>query len=221
MPTSTWFRLDPAKRERVLEAAQREFGTHGYSTGSLNTIAREADIAKGSLFQYFADKLEFFTYVADETARRIRATMELRIAATDFEQPYADWLGDVCCLWADYFAEHPLERGVTAAINWEIDNAVRALVRKPSNEHYLASIRPLLAQWRERGEVRAGLDDDTACALLLLILPHLALAPYYDGVDPVLGLRGRTPEEQYPIIRGLVAALAPAFAANAGSTVEA
>ena len=129
MPTSTWFRLNPVKRERILEAAQREFGTHGYSTGSLNTIAREADIAKGSLFQYFEDKLEFFAYVAEETARRIHAEMERRIAASDFEQSFTHWLGDVCCMWADYFAEHPLERGVTAAVNLEIDNAVRALVR--------------------------------------------------------------------------------------------
>ena len=56
MPTSTWFRLNVAKRERVLEVAMREFGENGYSTGSLNTIAREAGIAKGSLFQYFGDK---------------------------------------------------------------------------------------------------------------------------------------------------------------------
>jgi AcrR family transcriptional regulator len=211
MPTSTWFRLNADKRERVLEAAQREFGLHGYSTGSLNTIAREADIAKGSLFQYFADKLEFFTYVADESARRIREEMERRIATTDFEQSFTEWLGDVCCLWADYYADHPLERGITAAINLEIDNAVRALVREPSNQHYIQTMRPLMALWRERDDIRADLDDDMVISLLMLILPHLALAPYYDGVDPVLGLRGKTPEEQYPIIRNMVATLGPVF----------
>ncbi|GAB3663592.1 TetR/AcrR family transcriptional regulator [Actinocorallia lasiicapitis] len=215
MPTSTWYRLNPAKRERVLEAAQREFGTHGYSTGSLNTIAREADIAKGSLFQYFADKLEFFTYVAEETTGRIRAEMERRIAGLDFEQTYTEWLADVCCVWADYFAEHPLERGVTAAINLEIDNTVRALVRKPSNEHYLASIKPLIALWREKNGMRAELDDDHATAMLLLILPHFALGPYYDGIDPVLGLRGKTPAEQHPIIRSFIRTLSPVFDAKA------
>jgi len=211
MPTSTWYRLNPVKRERILEAAQLEFGTHGYSTGSLNTIAREADIAKGSLFQYFEDKLEFFTYVAEETASRIHTEMERRIAASDFDQSFTHWLGDVCCMWADYFAEHPLERGVTAAINLEIDNAVRALVRKPSNHYYMRTIPPLTKVWRERGDVRPDLDDDATTALLMLILPHLALAPYYDGVDPVLGLRGKSPEEQHPVIRAFVSNLAPLF----------
>ncbi|MCD0451432.1 TetR/AcrR family transcriptional regulator [Actinocorallia sp. API 0066] len=195
----------------MLEAAQREFGAHGYSTGSLNTIAREADIAKGSLFQYFSDKLEFFTYVAEETARRIREEMELGIAALDPDQSFTHWLGDVGCLWADYFAAHPLERAVTAAMNLEIDNTVRTLVRGPSNQHYRESISPLLARWRERGEIRADLDDDTALALLMIVLPHLALAPYYDGLDPILGLRGKSPEEQYPIIRTFVATLGPIF----------
>lgn len=214
MPTSTWFRLNPDKRERVLQAAQREFGAHGYSTGSLNTIAREADIAKGSLFQYFADKLEFFTYVAEETARRIRDEMEAGIAASDFDQSFTHWLGDVCCLWADYFSAHPLERAVTAAMHLEIDNTVRTLVREPSNQHYRESIIPLLARWRERGEIRTDLDDAAALGLLMLVLPHLALAPYYDGLDPVQGLRGKSPEEQYPIIRSFVATLAPIFEAK-------
>ena len=53
MPRPTWFNLDEGRRERVLRAAMAEFGSRGYSAGSLNVIAREAGVAKGSLFQYF------------------------------------------------------------------------------------------------------------------------------------------------------------------------
>ncbi|MBL3753086.1 TetR/AcrR family transcriptional regulator, partial [Mycobacteroides abscessus] len=52
MPTVTWARVDPARRAAVVEAAEAEFGAHGYSQGSLNVIARRAGVAKGSLFQY-------------------------------------------------------------------------------------------------------------------------------------------------------------------------
>lgn len=55
MPTVTWARVDPARRAAVVEAAEAEFGAHGFSRGSLNVIARRAGVAKGSLFQYFAD----------------------------------------------------------------------------------------------------------------------------------------------------------------------
>ncbi len=56
MPTVTWARVDATRRAAVIEAAEAEFGAHGFSGGSLNVIARRAGVAKGSLFQYFADK---------------------------------------------------------------------------------------------------------------------------------------------------------------------
>lgn len=60
MPTVTWARVDPARRAAVVEAAEAEFGAHGFSRGSLNVIARRAGVAKGSLFQYFADKRDLY-----------------------------------------------------------------------------------------------------------------------------------------------------------------
>ncbi|MEU5877741.1 TetR/AcrR family transcriptional regulator [Spirillospora sp. NPDC047279] len=212
MPTSTWFRLNVAKRERVLEVAMREFGDHGYSTGSLNTIAREAGIAKGSLFQYFTDKLEFFAFVCDETSRRIREEMERRIALLDFEQSFEEWLFDVLCEWTEYMADHPLERAVTAATNFELDNSVRSVVRDTANQHYLQVLHPTLQLWQERGEIRADADRDVLATLFLMTLPYLALAPYYDGLDPVLDLRGRSPRDQRPVIRQFLAGIRPLFA---------
>ncbi|WP_018655799.1 TetR/AcrR family transcriptional regulator [Actinomadura flavalba] len=212
MPTSTWFRLNVAKRDRVLKVAMREFGDNGYSTGSLNTIAREAGIAKGSLFQYFTDKLEFFAFVCDETSRSIREEMERRIARLDFDQPFDGWLFDVLCEWTEYMSENPLERAVTAATNFELDNAVRSVVRDTANQHYLQVVHPSLKLWQERGDIRPDADVDVLATLLLMMLPHLALAPYYDGLDPVLDLRGRGPSEQRPIIRRLIDGFRPLFA---------
>lgn len=212
MPTSTWFRLDVAKRERVLEVAMREFGENGYSTGSLNTIAREAGIAKGSLFQYFSDKLEFFAFVCDEASRRVREEMERRIARVAFDQSFDGWLFDVLCDWTEYMADHPLERGVTAATNFELDNSVRSVVRDTANQHYLQVIHPTLRLWQEQGEIRADADLAVLATWLMTILPFLALAPYYDGLDPIHELRGRTPAEQRPVIRQLISGFRPMFA---------
>ena len=190
----------------------KEFGEHGYSTGSLNTIAREAGIAKGSLFQYFNDKLEFFAFVCDEASRRIREEMERRMANVDFDQQFDEWLFDVMCDWSEYMEAHPLERGVTAATNFELDNAVRAVVRDTANQHYLQVIHPTLQLWQEMGQIRADADLEVLATTILSLLPFLALAPYYDGLDPIHGLRGRTPAQQRPVIRQLIAGYRPMFA---------
>jgi hypothetical protein len=52
-------------------------------------------------------------------------------------------------------------------------------------------------------------------SLLLMIFPHLALAPYMRGLDPVLGLDEHTPEQPALAVRRLVSVLAAAFAASA------
>lgn len=212
MPTSTWFRLNVAKRERVLEVAMREFGAHGYSTGSLNAIARDAGIAKGSLFQYFTDKQEFFAYVCDEASRRVREDMQRRISRLDLDQPFEDWLCDALCEWTEYMADHPLERGVTAATNFELDNSVRGVVRDTANQHYMQIIDPVLSYWHDRDDIRPDADLQVIATMLMLALPFFALAPYYDGLDPILKLRGRSAAEQRPVIRQFIAGVRPMFA---------
>ena len=51
-------------------------------------------------------------------------------------------------------------------------------------------------------------------SLLLMIFPHLALAPYMRGLDPILGLDEPTPEQPALAVRRLVAVLAAAFSAK-------
>ena len=46
---------------------------------------------------------------------------------------------------------------------------------------------------------------------MLMIFPHLALAPYVRGMDPVLGLDEPSPEQPALAVRRLVAVLAAAF----------
>ncbi|MGW0364696.1 TetR/AcrR family transcriptional regulator [Streptomyces sp. NPDC002990] len=196
MPTTTWTHLPPDRRERVLVAAMDEFGTHGYSTGSLNVIAREAGVAKGSLFQYFAGKLDLFTYVAEQTSLRIYEAMRpwldgYRPDGTGTARDFPAYLVDAVDAWVAYFETHPLERGVTAATNMEIDPVVRQAVLEPVQRLYLAGLRPLLEEAVAAGELRADADVDALLSLLLLLLPHTALAPFFPAVaGPVAPPRG-------------------------------
>src|ERR1700743_3724791 len=129
MPKPTWRNLPEERRERVLRAAMAEFGAQGYSGGSLNVIAREAGVAKGSLFQYFDDKFDFFAYVAEQASLSIYAEMLSHLTAPPAGRSFVDHLGDLVEIWMDYMARHPLERGVTAATTMELDPHIRSAVR--------------------------------------------------------------------------------------------
>ncbi|GFG71741.1 TetR/AcrR family transcriptional regulator [Mycolicibacter senuensis] len=211
MPTVTWGRVDPVRRAAVLEAAEAEFSARGFSRGSLNVIARRAEVAKGSLFQYFADKADLYAFVADTVGQRVRSYMERRIVELDASRPFFEFLTDMLDVWVAYFADHPRERALHAAASMETDTDARISVRTVVHRHYLEVLRPLVDDAQARGDLRADADTGALLSLLLLIVPHLALAPYLRGIDPVLGLDEHTPEQPALAIRRLVAVLAAAF----------
>jgi AcrR family transcriptional regulator len=214
MPTVTWARVDPARRAAIIEAAEDEFGAHGFSRGSLNVIARRAGVAKGSLFQYFADKRDLYAFTTDIASQRVRAYMEDLIREVDPSRPFFEFLTDMLDGWVAYYAEHPHERALHAAVSLEVDTEARVSVRNVSNRHYLEVLRPLVRGAQVRGDLRVDADTDALLSLLLMIFPHLALAPYMRGLDPVLGLDEPTPEQPALAVRRLVAVLAAAFAAS-------
>ncbi|RAV13952.1 TetR/AcrR family transcriptional regulator [Mycolicibacterium sp. GF69] len=214
MPTVTWARVDPARRAAVIEAAEAEFGAHGYSQGSLNVIARRAGVAKGSLFQYFADKRDLYAYIADLGSQRVRTYIEGRIRDLDPSRPFFEFLTDLLDAWVAYFADHPQDRALHAASSFEIDTDARVSVRTVIHRHYLEVLRPLVRDAHARGDLRADCDTDALLSLLLMVFPHMALAPYVRGMDPVLGLDDPTPDQPALAVRRLVSVLADAFSSD-------
>src|SRR3984885_4867474 len=213
MPTVTWARVDPARRAAVVAGAEAEFGAHGFSRGSLNVIARRAEVAKGSLFQYFADKRDLYAFITDIGSQRVRSYIEDLIRELDPSRPFFEFLTDLLDGWVAYFAEHPRERALHAAASLEVDTDARVSVRSVIHRHYLEVLRPLVRDAKNRGDLRADCDTDALLSLLLLIFPHLALAPYMRGMDPILGLDEPSPEQPALAVRRLVAVLSAAFAA--------
>ena len=218
MPTVTWARLDPQRRAAVAEAAEAEFGAHGFSQGSLNAIARRGGVAKGSLFQYFADKRDLYAYIVDVASERVRTHIEDRIRELDSSRPFFDFLTDLLDAWGAYFADHPQERSLHAAAILEVDLDARVSVRTVIHRHYLEILWPLVRDAHVRGDLRADSDTDALLSMLLMIFPHMALAPFVRGLDPILGLDEPTPEQPALAVRRLVAVLAAAFSPPPNTT---
>lgn len=63
MPQETFFNLPDDKRSLIISAAMDEFSKADYNTASINQICNKSNIAKGSFYQYFADKLDLYVYI--------------------------------------------------------------------------------------------------------------------------------------------------------------
>jgi len=63
MPNQTFFNLSKKKQNRIIKAALSEFSKHGYNNSNLDCIIKTAKIPKGSLYQYFKNKDDFFSFI--------------------------------------------------------------------------------------------------------------------------------------------------------------
>jgi len=63
MPTATYFNLPEEKRSRLLDILLEEFAANDYKNVSIGRVAERAGIAKGSFYQYFADKKDCYLYL--------------------------------------------------------------------------------------------------------------------------------------------------------------
>jgi len=63
MPKDTFLKLSEEKQTRFVEAALKEFSTNNFDLASITQIVKKLGIAKGSVYQYFEDKLDLWLYL--------------------------------------------------------------------------------------------------------------------------------------------------------------
>lgn len=63
MPKNTFHKLPKAKQEAILNAFMEEFSNFLYDDASVSRVVKKLGIAKGSIYQYFQDKVDVYLYV--------------------------------------------------------------------------------------------------------------------------------------------------------------
>ena len=53
MPKQTFYNLEKDKKDRLIEACLEEFSSYTFTDSSINRIIKNAEISRGSFYQYF------------------------------------------------------------------------------------------------------------------------------------------------------------------------
>lgn len=102
-PLPRFHRLAKPRQQTLLDAAEVEFGDHGFDDASFNRIIAAAGVSKGAMYYYFADKADLFTAVV----RRAMAAYNARVGELGPVTTAADF-------WSAF--EALLERAAEAAL---------------------------------------------------------------------------------------------------------
>lgn len=69
MPKALFFTIHEKKKTRIIEAAIKEFSLQLYEKASINQIIKEADISRGSFYQYFEDKEDLYFFLIETVVK--------------------------------------------------------------------------------------------------------------------------------------------------------
>lgn len=159
MPKQTFFNLPPAKQRNIVYAALTEFTNKGYLLGSVGTIAKNATVSKGSMYQYFEDKKEFYIYLTDYVYSMIKTTMKMQLQNhiqedLSFEE-VSDKIKEI--IWS-IIDSYQAEICFLFSSKNEQETDIREHTAKLSKEFMEQIIQPILMQLIQKGSLRQDME---------------------------------------------------------------
>ncbi len=167
MPKQTFFNLPDEKREQILQVAIDEFAENDYESASISRVVARAGIAKGSFYQYFADKEDLYAYLLNRLAQAKTEFLSL-----DHPDPqhvgifaYLRWMVEVGLAFELTYPK--LTRiGLRAMNAGKFPKAFDAQVRETT----LAFYQQLVAVGKQQSDIAPEVDLELAAVIFETIL---------------------------------------------------
>jgi AcrR family transcriptional regulator len=166
----------------ILDAARRVIGELGFADASMERIALEAGVAKGTLYRYFESKESLFAH-ALEHAHRDMITRSR--AATQRVRAYRDKLREAVRAVLEYSAEHQaFYQALLERPDLSIDReSVVARTLTKNFEEYIRFVSGLLTRGARSGEFRP-VDPRRGAQFLIEIIRSLLRERLADRKPP-------------------------------------
>jgi AcrR family transcriptional regulator len=159
------------RRDEILAATWRVIARDGIAKATIRAIAREAHCSAGILAHYFDDKADILGSALMLSHRRVAARMDAEVAG----RTGLDALRVIMLEALPLDEERDLEAQIEISF-WgrALGNLELRAVQNAEFDRFARRLRAHLAQARERGELRDGVDIDLAAHQLLVLIDGLS-----------------------------------------------
>jgi AcrR family transcriptional regulator len=163
-PRPRFEKLEPERKDAILDAAAREFAKEGQEHASLNKILADAGVSKGAAYYYFDDKQDLFlTVLARGVDRAARA-----IGGVGRIETKADFWRELRSLYArvlEFLREHPTLAALSKRFVAEPPHVMAA----PQVGALYAAFRGWFTGLLEKGQKVGAVRTDLPMDLLVAI----------------------------------------------------
>ncbi|MEB4209546.1 TetR/AcrR family transcriptional regulator [Mycobacterium sp. 94-17] len=143
--------------KRIIEAAQEQFGMHGYSGARMTEIASEAGITHSSIYQYFASKRELYQAAFEAALAQL---LPEYLDATATQDTLRGRISAIMRASARAHERAPAITPFLASLPVELrrhPDLMPAL--QESGENLVTSLAAMFAHARETGEIAPDIPD--------------------------------------------------------------
>lgn len=179
-----------ARREHILDAAERCFAKTGFHRTTMQDICAEASVSPGALYVYFSSKEDLIAGITERDRTKLAGEFAELAKAPDLMAALAG-LGE------HYTVEQPryktilcIEMGCEATRNPVVGEIYRSV-----DNFCLESFKQLFARARDEGKIAPEMDTDTLVQMISVIGDGLfwrrAVDPDFDAaklMPAVIGL---------------------------------
>lgn len=190
---TTW----PAAAEKILDAADRLLGRYGYRKMTVESLAKEAGIGKGTVYLSFESKADVALACIDRMAARVLSKIEaIGASATSPEQRVGEMLVERVLYRFDYARAH------SSSID-DLLASLRPRLVEHRNEYFRAEAEALARVLEEGSADGAFAVADSRAAAAAMVTATNALLPYSLSVEE-LGRRDEIARRAHDVIHLLL-----------------
>ena len=165
MPKQTFFNLPEERRNRIIETAINEFSQNSFINASISKIAENANVAKGSMYQYFENKKDLYKYVLEISA--LKKQEYLMDCLHNLEHLYfIDIIKELYVKGLEFASDNPKLAGIANNFMKESDikfkEEIMGMGIKKSNQFF----EILIEKAKEKGEINPQIDTKVGAYII-------------------------------------------------------
>ena len=155
-----------ARREEILEAAERLFAQNGFYNSTVAEIAKESEFAIGTIYQFFKNKEELYYTMMIEKFDLLYTTIQKEVGKKK------NCLEKLSCLVAEVLSFIEQHVDFFKIFTWELNvlkpNMENKLKEQLINKHftYIKLISDVIKEGIDERKLKGGNADDLSSALV-------------------------------------------------------
>jgi len=177
-------RLVEQRRNEILDAASKVFSKYGFAKTTIDQIANQADLGKGTVYQYFKSKNELFLSAGERGMDRLKDSV---LTVIEKEKDPINRIEKAIRAYLSFFEQN----SNMAAILMQEQSVFKKKVQKRYFEHYYGHInktREIFKTAISQGLIK-DINVDKAISILTSMLNGLVYMWQVEGMKYTLNSR--------------------------------